>query len=131
MICRIDFDYPVGSSREKLQWCYLVISGAIKNVYSAKQKIVVSIHIFWLEGQTEVSYLVLYFQGSLPLVIMFELASVNTPNQAPMEDADIEQIGQTLGVDICIKGKRMDGRKQIIIRGQERNAGMMINYLLI
>ncbi|XP_069157494.1 protein bicaudal C homolog 1-like isoform X5 [Procambarus clarkii] len=74
----------------------VTISGAIDNVYLARQNIV----------------------GALPLVLMFDLM----PDQT-VDSAEVSQIMQTLDVNIIIKNKRLDGRRPVIIKGAERNAG--------
>ncbi|XP_069954243.1 protein bicaudal C homolog 1 isoform X3 [Cherax quadricarinatus] len=74
----------------------VTISGAIDNVYLARQNIV----------------------GALPLVLMFDLM----PDQM-VDSNEVSQIMQTLDIHIIIKNKRLDGRRPVIIKGAERNAG--------
>lgn len=74
----------------------ITISGAIDNVYLARQNIV----------------------GSLPLVLMFDLM----PDHF-VDSSEVAQIMQTLDVHIIIKNKRSDGRRPVIIKGAEKNAG--------
>ncbi|XP_071538268.1 protein bicaudal C homolog 1 isoform X4 [Panulirus ornatus] len=76
----------------------VIISGAIDNVYLARQNII----------------------GALPLVLMFDLM----PDQV-LDSAEESQIKQTLDVNIIIKNKRLDGRRPVIIKGAEKNAGNM------
>ncbi|XP_066945667.1 protein bicaudal C homolog 1-like isoform X3 [Macrobrachium rosenbergii] len=73
----------------------VVISGAIDNVYLARQNIL----------------------GALPLVLMFELM----PEQE-VDAGDIPRIMQNYDVNINIKNKRLDGRRLVVIKGAEKNA---------
>ncbi|XP_064097693.1 protein bicaudal C homolog 1-B-like isoform X10 [Macrobrachium nipponense] len=73
----------------------VVISGAIDNVYLARQNIL----------------------GALPLVLMFELM----PEQE-VDVGDIPRIMQNYDVNITIKNKRLDGRRLVVIKGAEKNA---------
>lgn len=50
---------------------------------------------------------------------MFDLM----PDQV-VDSAEVSQIMQTLDVNIIIKNKRLDGRRPVIIKGAEKNAGM-------
>ncbi|XP_076045895.1 protein bicaudal C isoform X2 [Oratosquilla oratoria] len=74
----------------------VTISGAIDNVYLARQNII----------------------GCLPLVLMFDLMPETTydPNE-------VSQVMQALDVHIVVKNRKLDGRRPVIIKGAEKNAG--------
>ena len=71
------------------------ITGAIHNVYSARQQLV----------------------GSLPLVMMFDM-----PDGIDIVDSEVQKIGEELDVAISIKPKHRQGSKSVLIKAQERNA---------
>ena len=71
------------------------ITGAIHNVYSARQQLI----------------------GSLPLVMMFDV-----PEDLEVIDAEVQKIGEDLGVAISIKPKHRQGCKSVLIKAQERSA---------
>ncbi|KAK8397108.1 hypothetical protein O3P69_004646 [Scylla paramamosain] len=73
----------------------VTISGALENVYLARQNII----------------------GSLPLVLMFDLLPGST-----MEMPEVAQMMQVLDVQIVMKSCRMDGRRPVVVKGAERNA---------
>lgn len=71
------------------------ITGAIHNVYSARQQLI----------------------GSLPLVMMFDV-----PEDLEVIDSEVHKIGEELNVAISIKPKHRQGCKSVLIKAQERNA---------
>ncbi|KAL7641081.1 UNVERIFIED_CONTAM: hypothetical protein RMT77_008218 [Armadillidium vulgare] len=91
---RISFPDLSDSLLPPLSRSTVKISGAIENVYLAKQNLI----------------------GCLPLVLMFEV-----PNETSI-DLEVNQIMQTLDVIIIDRSKRADGRRSIVIKGAERNA---------
>lgn len=44
-----------------------------------------------------------------------------------VDSSEVAQIMQTLDVHIIIKNKRSDGRRPVIIKGAEKNAGKELN----
>ena len=72
------------------------ITGAIHNVYSARQQLL----------------------GSLPLVMMFDM-----PDGLDIIESEVHKIGEELDVAISIKPKHRQGSKSVLIKAQERNAG--------
>ncbi|XP_018025094.1 protein bicaudal C homolog 1 [Hyalella azteca] len=77
-----------------LQRSSVVISGAIDNVYAARQNII----------------------GALPLVLMFEVASdAVTPDE-------MAQVMQSFNLVIVPKAPRPDGRRPVVIKGAEKDA---------
>ncbi|KAF2365642.1 K domain type 1 [Trinorchestia longiramus] len=77
-----------------LQRSTVTISGAIDNVYAARQNIV----------------------GALPLVLMFEV-----PNDS-FNTEDMTQLMQSFNLVIIPKPARPDGRRPVIIKGAEKDA---------
>ncbi len=72
------------------------ITGAIHNVYLARQQLV----------------------GSLPLVMMFDM-----PDGVDVIDTDmVQKMGEELDVSISIKSKHRQGCKSVLIKAQERHA---------
>lgn len=91
----IQFPDSSDSTLAPLRRSSVTISGAIENVYLARQNIL----------------------GSLPLVLMFDLMP-----DAIVDQTEVTQLNQTLGTTIITKNKRMDGRRPVIIKGAEKNA---------
>ncbi|XP_043275818.1 protein bicaudal C isoform X2 [Venturia canescens] len=75
----------------------VIITGAIRNVYLARQQLV----------------------GSLPLVLMFDLPENTTPSVAT---DSVSQLMQTLDVFINVRPKPNQPTLSVIIKGIERNA---------
>jgi protein bicaudal C len=73
----------------------VTITGAIHNVYSARQQLV----------------------GSMPLVMMFDM-----PDGIDVIDTDVQKIGEELDVALSIKPKHRQSNKSVLIKAQERNA---------
>ena len=59
----------------------------------------------------------LFFQGSLPLLMMFDL-----PDDILIDDGCVQGLQEELDVSITIKPKSRQANKTVIIRTQERNA---------
>ena len=57
------------------------------------------------------------FQGSLPLLMMFDL-----PDDVMIDDGCVQGLQEELDVSITIKPKSRQANKTVIIRTQERNA---------
>jgi len=74
------------------------ISGAIHNVYLARQQLL----------------------GSLPLVMMFDL-----PDNIDIQDAAVQKLQEDHEVTISVKPKARQSNKSVIIKAQERNANGM------
>lgn len=91
----IQFPDSSDSALAPLRRSTVTISGAIENVFLARQNIL----------------------GSLPLVLMFDLMP-----DAVIDQSEVTQLNQTLGTTIITKNKRMDGRRPVIIKGSEKNA---------
>jgi len=91
----IQFPDSSDSGLAPLRRSSVTISGAIENVFLARQNIL----------------------GSLPLVLMFDLMP-----DAVVDQTEVTQLNQTLGTTIITKNKRMDGRRPVIIKGAEKNA---------
>ena len=74
------------------------ISGAIHNVYLARQQLL----------------------GSLPLVMMFDL-----PDNVDIQDSVVQALQEKNEVTISVKPKARQSNKSVIIKAQERNANGM------
>ena len=62
-----------------------------------------------------------FFQGSLPIVMMFEMPdSLNV-----LDEAGIQKLQEDLDVCISIKPKQRQANKSVLIKAQERNASSM------
>lgn len=48
-----------------------------------------------------------------------------------VDSSEVAQIMQTLDVHIIIKNKRSDGRRPVIIKGAEKNAGKELDWRLV
>ncbi|XP_050697368.1 protein bicaudal C homolog 1-like isoform X2 [Eriocheir sinensis] len=83
------------SSLPQIKKSTITISGSIENVYLARQNII----------------------GSLPLVLMFDLAAGTVTDMA-----EVTQMMQMLDVQIIIKTSRPDGRRPVVVKAAERNA---------
>lgn len=92
---KINFPDWNDASLSPLKKSTVIISGALENVYLARQNII----------------------GSLPLVLMFDLLPGN-----PMEVAEVAQMMQILDVQIVMRACRVDGRQPVVVKGAERNA---------
>merc|ERR1719187_3110335 len=76
----------------------VTISGAIHNVYLARQQLL----------------------GSLPLVMMFDL-----PDNIDIQDAAVQKLQENHEVTVSVKPKARQSNKSVIIKAQERNANGM------
>ena len=60
-------------------------------------------------------------QGSLPVVMMFEMPD----NLDLLDESGIQKLQEELDVCISIKPKQRQANKSVLIKAQERNAGAM------